>query len=113
MLKYIKGFICNGYTFVMRKSDVHNAPDDAFVEATALLPMCEPNWRNAKTDPPSEGKRVIATDGVFVGEAYITTVGGVSSWQRSIGLMWEAWARNPVAAWMEMPDGKGVKCNEN
>ena len=37
MLKYQKGFIFNGHTFVVNKEDVHNATDDMFVEATALL----------------------------------------------------------------------------
>lgn len=38
MLKYQKGYIFNGHTFVVNKEDVHNATDDMFVEATALLP---------------------------------------------------------------------------
>lgn len=39
ILKYQKGYIFNGTTFVVRKEDVHNASDDMFVEATALLPV--------------------------------------------------------------------------
>ena len=42
MLKYQKGYIFNGLTFVVNKEDVHNAKDEMFVEATALLPMVWP-----------------------------------------------------------------------
>lgn len=41
MLKYQKGYIFNGHTFVVNKEDVHNATDDMFVEATALLPVSD------------------------------------------------------------------------
>ena len=39
MLKYQKGYICNGSVFVVNKEDVCNAQESAFVEATAFLPM--------------------------------------------------------------------------
>lgn len=41
-LKYQKGYIFEGHTFVANKSDVHNAKDEQFVEGTALLPIEEP-----------------------------------------------------------------------
>ena len=41
MLKYQKGYIFNGHMFVVNKEDVHNATDDMFVEATALLPVSD------------------------------------------------------------------------
>ena len=41
MIKYQKGYIFNGHTFVVNKEDVHNATDDMFVEATALLPVSD------------------------------------------------------------------------
>lgn len=63
-------------------------------------------WHNAKTDPPQAGRRVIATNGVFTGEAYLTTIGGVSAWHRSYNVPWEAWAGSAVVQWMDMPDGK-------
>lgn len=112
MLKHIKGYICNGHTFVMRKSDVHNAPDNAFVDAIALLPMCEPKWYDAKRDLPPAGHRVIATNGEIAGEAYVVTVGGVSKWHRAYNVPWESWAREPVVAWMDMPDGKEYRIND-
>ena len=51
MLKYQKGYIFNGLTFVVNKEDVHNAKDEMFVEATALLPMV---W------PPTNADRIRA-----------------------------------------------------
>lgn len=50
MLRYQKGYICNGYTFVVNKEDVHNATDDMFVNATALLPD---GWINVKEGVPN------------------------------------------------------------
>lgn len=41
-LKYQKGFVYEGNTFVVNKSDIHNAKDEQFVEGTALLPIEEP-----------------------------------------------------------------------
>ena len=41
MIKYQKGYIFNGYTFVVNKDDVHNATDDMFVDAAALLPVSD------------------------------------------------------------------------
>ena len=65
-------------------------------------------WTRIKTekDLPAPGLRVISTDGESTGEAYIVTVGGVSTWHRAYNLPWEVWARKPVIAWTDMPDGK-------
>lgn len=41
MLKYQKGYIFNGHTFVVNKEDVHNATDDMFVDAAAFLPVSD------------------------------------------------------------------------
>ena len=38
MFKYQKGYIFEGHTFVVNKSDIHNAKDDSFVDGTAFLP---------------------------------------------------------------------------
>ena len=37
-LKYQNGFIFEGHTFVVNKSDIRNAKDEQFVEGVALLP---------------------------------------------------------------------------
>jgi len=36
--RYHKGYIYNGHTFVLKKSDIVNATDDEFVSGMALLP---------------------------------------------------------------------------
>ncbi len=63
-------------------------------------------WTRIKTekDLPAPGLRVIATDGTFTGEAYITAVCGVNTWHRGYHEPWEAYARKPVIAWAEMPN---------
>ena len=63
-------------------------------------------WTRIKTekDLPTPGLRVIATDGTFTGEAYITAVCGVNTWHRGYHEPWEAYARKPVIAWAEMPN---------
>lgn len=38
MLKYFDGYIYEGHTFVINKSDISNATDDQFVIGTALIP---------------------------------------------------------------------------
>lgn len=40
-LKYQNGFIFEGHTFVVDKSDIRNAKDEQFVEGVALLPIEE------------------------------------------------------------------------
>ena len=37
-LKYQNGFIFEGHTFVVDKTDIRNAKDERFVEGAALLP---------------------------------------------------------------------------
>lgn len=64
------------------------------------------NWISVKDAIPPAGNLVIATDGETTGEAYIVTVGGVSTWQRWYKVPWESWAHKPVIAWMDMPDWK-------
>lgn len=61
-------------------------------------------WTSVKTDLPPAGKRVIATNGETTGEAYIVTVGGVSTWHRGYKVPWESWANKPVIAWTDMLD---------
>ena len=54
---------------------------------------------------PEPGKRVLATDGVFVGEAYLTETG---AWWRSFGYPWQALHDGRVVThWMELPEGPG------
>ena len=52
---------------------------------------------------PEPGKRVLATDGRYVGEAYLTEAG---TWWRSFGYPWQALCDGRcVTHWMELPEG--------
>lgn len=70
MLRYQKGYIINGYTFVVNKEDVHNARDDMFVEATALLP--EPDgWISVKDRLPVVPEAPLSQDAIDNGESFL------------------------------------------
>ena len=71
MLRYQKGYICNGYTFVVNKEDVHNATDDMFVNATALLPD---GWISVEERLPEAETEVLIV-AVRNGHKKITTAG--------------------------------------
>lgn len=43
-LKYQNGFIFEGHTFVVDKTDIRNAKDEQFVEGVALLPEVHGRW---------------------------------------------------------------------
>lgn len=43
-LKYQNGFIFEGHTFVVDKTDIRNAKDERFVEGAALLPEVHGRW---------------------------------------------------------------------
>ena len=51
---------------------------------------------------PEPGKRVLATDGHTVGEAYPTTAG---TWWRHAGMPWRTVFDRVVTHWMELPEG--------
>ena len=83
MFRYQKGYIFAGHTFVINKSDIHNAPDDMFVTATALLPD---EWISVKDKLPRDEKyngTILATDGVTVITAPSSSVapgGTITHW---------------------------------
>lgn len=56
MLRYVKGYIFDGHTFVVNKSDIHNAKDEQFVEGTALMPD---GWISVKDRLPDEEQDVL------------------------------------------------------
>lgn len=62
-------------------------------------------WRSAQSDPPERGERVIVTDGVFSGEAYLNSNG---KWIRYCGSLYgdgdlEELLGIKIANWMPMP----------
>lgn len=57
-------------------------------------------WRSAQSDPPERGERVIVTDGVFVGEAYLNSNG---KWIRYDRQDVEWFFESKITHWMPMP----------
>lgn len=63
-------------------------------------------WISVADSLPAPGERVLATDGAFVGEAYLTETG---RWVRHHGLEWPAALGYPVTHWMGMPGVEGIR----
>ena len=62
-------------------------------------------WRSAESDPPDRGERVIVSDGVFSGEAYLNSKG---KWIRYCGSLYgdgdlEELLGIKITHWMSMP----------
>ena len=60
------------------------------------------DWISVLDRLPEPGERVLATNGVFVGEAWI---GERSRWTRPTGFSWTALLSSPVTHWQPMPEG--------
>ena len=60
-----------------------------------------PQWISVEERRPEPGKRVLATDGVFVGEAYRTSA---DTWRRYDGIAMRDCLGSIVTHWMPMPD---------
>ena len=63
--------------------------------------MSKATWISVLDQMPEPGKRVLATNGVFVGEAWI---GERNKWTRPTGFLWTELQRSPVTHWQPMPD---------
>lgn len=59
-----------------------------------------PQWVSAEERRPEPGKRVLATDGVFVGEAYRTSA---DTWRRYDGIAMRDCLGSIVTHWMPLP----------
>lgn len=60
-----------------------------------------PQWISVEERRPEPGKRVLATDGVFVGEAYRTSA---NTWRRYDGIAMRDCLGSIVTHWMPLPD---------
>lgn len=60
-----------------------------------------PQWISVEERRPEPGKRVIATDGVFVGEAYRTSA---DTWRRYDGIAMRDCLGSIVTHWMPLPE---------
>ena len=59
-----------------------------------------PQWISVEERRPEPGKRVLATDGVFVGEAYRTSA---DTWRRYDGIAMRDCLGSVVTHWMPLP----------
>lgn len=60
-----------------------------------------PQWISVEERRPEQGKRVLATDGVFVGEAYRTSA---DTWRRYDGIAMRDCLGSIVTHWMPLPE---------
>ena len=60
-----------------------------------------PRWISVEERRPEPGKRVLATDGVFVGEAYRTSA---DTWRRYDGIAMRDCLGSIVTQWMSLPE---------
>ena len=60
-----------------------------------------PQWISVEERRPEPGKRVLATDGVFVGEAYRTSA---DTWRRYDGIAMRDCLGSVVTHWMPLPE---------
>lgn len=67
-----------------------------------LPTLTQPNeWVSVEDTVPDPGERVLATDGIFVGEAYRSSA---NSWFRHTGFPWrDGVTGRTVRFWMPMP----------
>ena len=73
------------------------------LEDVAFQPtLTQPNeWVSVEDAVPDPGERVLATDGIFVGEAYRTSA---DSWHRHTGFPWrDGVTGRTVKYWMLLP----------
>lgn len=60
-----------------------------------------PQWISVEERRPEPGKRVLATDGVFVGEAYRTSA---DTWRRYDGIAMRDCLGSIVTHWLPLPE---------
>ena len=78
-------------------------PADVVIEdIRSMHTLAPPNeWVSVEDAVPDPGDRVLATDGLFVGEAYRTSAG---SWFRHTGFPWrDGVTGKTVRSWMPLP----------
>lgn len=72
----------------------------------AALREKAPQWISVDDRHPKPGTRVLATDGVFVGEAYRTSA---DTWRRYDGIAMRDCIGSVVTHWMPLPEAPEVK----
>ena len=73
---------------------------ERLTDENAALREKVPQWISVEERRPEPGKRVLATDGVFVGEAYRTSA---DTWRRYDGIAMRDCLGSIVTHWMPLP----------
>ena len=76
---------------------------EGFINVVKTQPTLTPQneWVSVEDTVPDPGERVLATDGIFVGEAYRTSA---DSWHRHTGFPWrDGVTGRTVKYWMPLP----------
>lgn len=100
MLRYVNGYIFEGHTFVVNKSDIHNAKDEQFAEGTALMPD---GWISVEDRLPDDERDVLILYDRYGGEYGI----GFYSAHGMFGPHWVkggAMLVYNVTYWMPLPE---------
>ena len=110
----VQALRCCAYWTRCEKCPAINEPDcidandlraaDAIERLTAenaALREKVPQWISVEERRPEPGKRVLATDGVFVGEAYRTSA---DTWRRYDGIAMRDCLGSIVTHWMSLPE---------
>ena len=90
-------------TDVVRKNETASWLLDQVLHDIQAMPTLTPSneWVSAEDAVPDPGERVLATDGIFVGEAYRTSA---DSWHRHTGFPWrDGVTGRTVKYWMLLP----------
>ena len=84
-------------------SYVYEAADlvERLTDENAALREKVPQWISVEERRPEPGKRALATDGVFVGEAYRTSA---DTWRRYDGIAMRDCLGSVVTHWLPLPD---------
>lgn len=68
-------------------------------------------WIKCSERLPEPGLRVLATDGSFVGEAYMSAAGNWYRYGTPWAVAWKDWSKDntTVTHWMPLPDAPEVE----
>ena len=95
---------CPAVSYKNCMDEMHKCAADLIERLTAenaALREKVPQWISVEERRPEPGKRVLATDGVFVGEAYRTSA---DTWRRYDGIAMRNCLGSIVTHWMPLPE---------
>lgn len=88
----------------VREVAQHIFSDPVLIMAVNNVLRCTPaadSWIPVTERLPEYGGRVLATDGVVVGEMYFANT---NHWHRYNGISWENFADTHITHWMPLPE---------